>query len=120
MAELRTKKSQEIYANYRKNGGLSGDCKLCLAEPVREFAHWKIIRNAFPYDKIANQHDMVITKRCVQEGKITTEEWAEFKDIKEELMQSNYDFIMEPTYAKKTIPGHFHLHLVVIRDEVVN
>ncbi len=36
--------------------------------------------------------------------------------IKEEYIHKNYDFIMEATYVKKTIPGHFHLHLVVVRN----
>lgn len=97
-------------------GGLTGPCKLCAAPQSKIFTHWAIIPNKFPYDRIAARHDMIVPKRCVTEEKITTEEWAEFKMIKETLIQHEYDFLMEATVLKKSIPGHFHLHLVVVKN----
>ena len=116
MGELRSEEGTKAYMDYRSAGGLTGTCKLCAAPHLQTFAHWAIISNRFPYDRIASRHEMIVPKRCVKENEITEEEWAEFRKIKEEYIHKNYDFIMEATYVKKTIPGHFHLHLIVVKN----
>jgi hypothetical protein len=116
MGELRSEAGQKIYNDYKLAGGLTGTCKLCTAPHLKTFDHWTIIENRFPYDRIASRHEMIISKRCIKEQEITEEEWAEFRKIKEEYIHKNYDFIMEATYVKKTIPGHFHLHLIVVKN----
>lgn len=72
--------------------------------------------NAFPYDKIATSHDMVVPLRHVPEAELTPEERKELVEIKHEYVNANYEYILEPTHKKKSIPAHFHLHLVVLKD----
>jgi len=56
---------------------------------------------------------MLIPNRHVSEGNLTKEESQELQDIKGSYINTEYDWIIEPTHKNKSIPGHFHLHLIV-------
>jgi len=112
MGELRTQKIIDAYNDFKAQGGLERDCPLCRSPIVKEFEYWIIMENIFPYDLIAIKHDMIITKRHVDEENISPEEWKEYEKIKKEYLHNNYEYIIEATYQKKSIPKHFHLHLV--------
>lgn len=112
---FRTSETQEKYSAYQAAGHLAGDCVLCGAPSLREFKHWRVISNRFPYDKIAKTHDMIIPKRHVTEPELNAEEMEELREIKEGNLHKEYDFIIEATHRMKTIPAHFHLHLIVAR-----
>lgn len=112
MGDLRSKEAQAVYDAYRAEGRLA-TCKLCEATPLRSFRHWAIVKNNFPYDKIATVHNMIIPKRHVTEREISQEEWVEYQKIKDEILHAEYEFLIEATNKKKTIPGHFHIHLIV-------
>lgn len=113
MPTLRTAKTEKIYAEHKKNGGLSNGCPLCLESAIKEFKYWRIIDNKFPYDKIAEVHHMITPKRHVAEGSLDEEEKEELYKIKTTYVAKNYDFIIEASPRLKTIPAHFHLHLIV-------
>ena len=115
---LRSKETALRYEAYQKAGGLLGSCVLCAKEPRHEFTYWKIIENAFPYDAVASRHDMIIPKRHAIEVELTNEEKEEFERIKHESPIQDYQFIMEANHWAKSIPPHFHLHLVIIKDEL--
>jgi len=117
MGTLRTEETQRIYDEYKKVGGLNGACVLCEIEPIKEFKYWKIAKNRFPYDKIADPHDMIIIKRHVSVNEITGEEWMEYNSLKQsgEYIDKNYDFVFESTVKVMTVPAHFHLHLIVVK-----
>jgi diadenosine tetraphosphate (Ap4A) HIT family hydrolase len=116
MGQLRTKESQEKYKAYIADGGLSNGCRICEKKAIKDFIHWKIVKNIWPYDKIAEKHDMIVPKRHAAETTLTSEEWAEFQKIKADLLHQNYEYLIEATHQKKSIPGHFHLHLIVVKD----
>lgn len=109
---LRTPESQEKYRAYIRAGGLQSECALCSKEAKHRFSHWKIICNDFPYDLIADVHDMIVPIRHVDEGGITEEEWQEYHQIKADFIQQ-YDYLVEATNKNKSIPAHFHIHLIV-------
>jgi diadenosine tetraphosphate (Ap4A) HIT family hydrolase len=109
---LRTKELKERYKSYREAGGLQDGCALCAKPTKQIFRHWKVVVNEFPYDLIAESHDMIIPVRHVTEKEITTEEWQEYQTIKADFIQQ-YDYIIEATNKTKSIPEHFHLHLIV-------
>ena len=119
---LRTTKTESIYQKHLESLKRSKiDKKLCpLCEEqslVKSFKYWKIIRNAFPYDKISSKHDMILPFRHVVENKFNKKELAEFKKIKNNFInKSDYNFIIETTLTKKTIPNHFHLHLITLKQ----
>ncbi len=115
MTTLRTVESENKYQEYRKNN-LSELCPLCIKEPIKKFNHWKIVYNDFPYDRIATVHHMLVPIRHVKEDGLNGEELNEMKYIKENhLMNNDYEFIIEATYKVKTVPSHFHLHLIITK-----
>lgn len=88
---------------------------------IKEFKYWVIIENEFPYDAVATTSHLISTKReiALDWSLLNKEEWEEFKSIKEEYLKNNYDAIWENFPSGQTIPGHFHLHLVVLKREEV-
>jgi diadenosine tetraphosphate (Ap4A) HIT family hydrolase len=113
---FRTPEQQAKYEAYKAAGNLDQGCVLCTKEPLREFQHWRIIENMFPYDKVAGVHHMILPKRHVLEPDLSEEEIAELRNIKEEHFPKNYDFIIEAMPKMKSIPQHFHIHLIVVKD----
>lgn len=115
MATFRSKEAQEIYDLYRKGGGLD-ECPMCNEKPLEQFTLWKVMANAFPYDRIARSHHMLVPKRHVRESELTPEELSEFITLKNSVLNGRYDYFLEATDLTKTIPGHYHLHLVVVKE----
>lgn len=116
MNVFRTPDQEAKYNAYRAAGNLDKGCALCAREPVQEFELWRIIENRFPYDRVAKEHYMVIPKRHVTETGLSLSEKKELARIKKEYFHKNYDFVIEAMEKRKSIPGHFHLHLIVSKD----
>lgn len=114
---FRTPEQQESYEAYKAAGNLDRDCVLCARESLRTFEHWRIIKNMFPYDKIAKVHHMILPKRHVTEPELSEEEVRELRKIKEEYFHKDYDFMIEAMGNMKSIPAHFHNHLIVVKDQ---
>ena len=109
---LRSKEMAEKYRQHKDSGAMDDICVLCKAESIKEFIYWKIINNNFPYDLLAKQHHMLVPVRHIREDQITAEEYNELLDIKANNLDV-YDYIMEATPKAKSVPYHFHLHLIV-------
>lgn len=118
MATLRTEETQEEYEKYKAAGGLDGSCTLCGAEPVETFQYWKIVNNKFPYDCIAGVHRMAVLKRHATEDEMTSEELKELKELKKRHINDHYEFMFESTPKTMTIPGHYHLQLMVVKENI--
>ena len=119
MKSLRTKKTEEGYAKFIKSGFLSEDCNLCnkkKTKSIREFKHWRIVKNIFPYDRIAKINDMLVSKRHTIDEKLTGAERKELNLLKRKYIDKNYEFIIEGTFKKKSIPEHFHVQLIVVKS----
>ena len=109
---LRTPETSREYREYRANDNLKNECPLCNREAIKVFSHWKVMVNLFPYDKIASRHDMLVPLRHVTDAELTTDEKEELAIIRASFVQE-YDYIIEATVKTKSIPQHFHLHLIV-------
>lgn len=116
MGHFRTKESAEKYRAFIAAGGLESGCRLCESPSIREFTHWRIIDNKFPYDRIAKTHHMILPIKHLSEAEITAELWMEYQQLKKGYLNEQYEFIIELTLKKRTIPAHFHLQLVVAQD----
>lgn len=101
----------DAYTAYRATGVLEKSCPLCVKTPIKQFKFWKIVVNDFPYDRIAERHDMIVSLRHATEQELTPEERDELYEVKYSNMQE-YDIIVEATPQAKSIPTHFHLHLI--------
>jgi hypothetical protein len=118
MTRIRSLRSQETEARYRadiRDGILERGCKLCEKPALKQFAHWKIVINDYPYDSIAEVHDMIVSLRHVREDGLSSEELSEYKRIKEEHLMGTYQYILEATHGSQSIPSHYHLHLINAR-----
>ena len=113
MPSLRTPEGKEKYRDYLKNEQPGGPCSLCEKEGLRSFKFWKITENSFPYDLIAKTHHMIVPLRHIPETGLHEKEIQELNEIKQGFINTEYDYIIEATPKNKSIPGHYHLHLIV-------
>ncbi len=114
---LRTPEMVQKYADYKAQGGLDNGCRLCETEPLKKFKYWKITGNKFPFDKVAKTHHMLLPLRHTKEIDFTEEERQELLEIKHsEDIQNEYEFLIEATHKIKSIPAHFHIHLLVTKE----
>ena len=111
---LRTTKTAKQYERHRRSGAMDHVCMLCKKLSKKKLKHWKIVVNDFPYDKIAERHDMIVPKRHVKEEELTAGELAELRELKKTVLQ-RYDYTLEATHKLKSIPDHFHLHLLTVK-----
>ena len=117
MGILRTKRAQQKYLKLITEGFLENGCNLCKKVSfIKEFKHWRIIENKFPYDRIAKVNHMIIPKRHITEKKLNNLEKKEFEIIKSGYVAKKYEFLIECTNKRKSIPGHFHIHLIIVKD----
>lgn len=115
MSVLRTPEMFQKYADYRAQGGLDNGCRLCEAEPIKKFNFWKLTDNKFPFDRLAKTHHMLLPIRHALEADLKEEEKNELIEIKQ-ILDNDYNFIIEATNKTKSIPTHFHLHFIVAKD----
>lgn len=88
---------------------------------IKEFEYWIIIDNEFPYDAVATTSHMIATKREVAfDWKLLTiEEDKELEKLQREYLNEHYDVIWENLPKGQTAPGHFHLHLLILKREQI-
>ncbi len=110
---MRTEETERRYQEMKDRGELEGVCALCRVEPTRLYTNWKIIPNEYPYDKVFKHHDMVVPLRHTAE--LNDEEKAELEIIRNTYINENYRYVLEATNRTKSIPAHYHLHLVEIK-----
>lgn len=84
---------------------------------IREFDHWFIIENDFPYDAIATTHHLLFTKRKVafEWDLLSSEERSELEKLKKEFFNHEYDVFYENLPKGQTLRSHFHLHLLILK-----
>ena len=116
---FRSDACEKRYQEYLTTGTANEVCALCIKKTIERFAYWRVVKNDFPYDRIAQEHNMLIPLRHTTEEDLTKEEQEELLVIKREYVHPNYDYILESAYKNKTIPKHHHLHLVVLHDSTV-
>ncbi|MBC7836926.1 hypothetical protein H7X87_04090 [Acetobacteraceae bacterium] len=116
MGTFRTKNMAAVYDAFIAQGGLAGACPLCVAPTLATFKYWKIMNNKFPYDKVATMHHMLVPLQHVTEASVSREAWMEYQELKKGILNQDYEFLVEATTKKKSIPAHFHIHLLVAQD----
>jgi hypothetical protein len=115
--DLRTRKTYNKYVKARVKGILDNGCRLCKIKPVKEFKYWKIIDNEYPWDLVAKIDHLILPKRHVVYEKLNKTEKKELNLIKETYLEK-YEIIAEATHRKKSIPDHFHQHLIILKDSL--
>ena len=112
-ATLRTEETALKYEEEIAKRTSDSGCPLCLFETqVKEFDNWVLMKNKFPYDRYFTKSDMLVPKRHVGENQLNDIEIAELGRLKKEVLYLDYDSIIEHFPGPKSIPEHFHYHLV--------
>lgn len=112
---FRSERMKNLYAKHKETGILDRECVLCTIKSIQEFKFWRIIPNSFPYDLIATEHNMLVPIRHTKEDGLTEDEVKELLEIKANDLDK-YDYLIEAGNNKKSIPAHFHIHLVCAKD----
>ncbi len=113
---LRTDETATKYEEAQKTGPKTDGCRLCAdEETIKEFTHWRLVPNAFPYDRFFSKSEMLISKRHTDENGLNAEEIAEWRELKNTVLSDSYDLVFENLPKQKSIPHHIHYHLVEIK-----
>jgi predicted nucleic acid-binding OB-fold protein len=116
--DLRTKKTYDKYMSMIAKGLLDHGCRLCQIKPIKQFKYWKIINNDYPWDLVAKTNHILVSKRHITYEKLNQVERKEFDVIKAGYIEKNYGHIVETTNKRKSIPSHFHVHLLVLKNRM--
>lgn len=113
-----TFRSETIQKQYDKFRNIPTDTAFDLSKATTTFSHWVIIPNDFPYDLVAQKHDLLVPKRKITSFmEMTDEELRELRNIKEHL-DPHYNCLIENFYEEKSIRDHLHLHLIQWREDL--
>jgi diadenosine tetraphosphate (Ap4A) HIT family hydrolase len=111
-----------MHATYEKGRGsdLGADrCPFCHEIPETKFNYWFIKPNKYPYDGVALKHDLLMPYRHVADfDDLSEAELRELSELKSTILNESYTFLIEAMNKNKSIPGHFHFHL--IEPKVIN
>lgn len=118
MGTLRSRATEAKYDAVKASGAMDNACALCdERETLAAFKHWRIVENLFPYDAVAKTHHMIVSLRHAPAEELTAEEKEEFEQIKQEYIHEHYEFFIEPTPKRRSIPAHAHFHMIIAKDE---
>ena len=113
---LRTEKTFNKFKKFRADGFMADGCGLCeKVKYIKEFRHWRIVNNLFPYDRIAKINHILIPKRHIVYKKLNKLERKELELIKSGYIEKKYQLILQATQKRMSVPDHFHLHLIVLK-----
>lgn len=111
---LRTFRGEIAYHLAKRRGTL---IPLNDEPPLREWKHWKLIANRFPYSSVFVVHDMLIPKRTASKySELTEPARKELRQIIDGYGQANYHMVFENMSSKRSIMTLYHLHLVRYRS----
>ncbi|MEX0930175.1 MAG: hypothetical protein WDZ79_00700 [Candidatus Paceibacterota bacterium] len=115
-ARMRTEETQRRYEEYKRHP--KEGCVICSAQSERELEHWRIVRNDFPYDYVAERHSMLVPKRHVaQYAELTDPEKDEFEGLQPGV--EDFDILLKQFPRNQTVPDHLHYHLLKLIFEDV-
>lgn len=80
----------------------------------REFTHWVIIENRFPYDNMVRTNHLLVSKEPIvslTEAPMTIK--TEYEEIIQLLIDENaYDALIQNFPKTTTVKAQYHVHLV--------
>lgn len=86
-----------------------------LSDPrIKQWKHWILIENSFPYDMAFSMHHLLMPIREVAEPDLSKQEKQELESILDEL-SGDYDSRLINYPAKQSVRHHFHIHMLVYK-----
>ena len=112
---LRTYKTNQKYTKFLNKKGRLTDF---LSEKiVKDFKYWRIIKDSFPYDRIATVHNLLIPKRVFSLKKdMNKKEAQELEKLFDGFLKEKYGVVLEKLSPKgRSVPTHYHIHLLKLK-----
>ena len=84
---------------------------------ILETKHWRIIKNRYPYDRVASRHDLLIPKRVVDD--VMCLNLRELWDLRRlyKTIRVDYDEVKLNCLSMLTITNHVHFHLLELKGK---
>lgn len=113
---LRTAVGEAKYAIAKKSGKLKD---IDQEKHLREWRHWSLVVNRFPYGKLVEEHHMLVLKRRCAIWDITPEELSEFWYEIGPWIDERYHNVGINTMRTRSVNGIPHIHLVTYQKRFV-
>lgn len=85
-------------------------------DPIKDYEHWLLVKNDYPYDQFAGRHCLLFPKREFQlDQEMLPFERAELFAIKKELAPE-FDTVMENFTHHRSIERIYHLHFIKFKE----
>lgn len=110
---LRSLEDEAAYTKAKQKGRAKKP--LHKEKPLKEWEHWLLIENEFPYTAVFKTHHMLIPKREISRKQIKDQEKRELDEILDEL-EKTYDTMMINFPNKQSIKHHHHIHLLSYKE----
>jgi hypothetical protein len=111
---LRTAAGEQSYQDSKTSGNTM---PLELEPSLRQWKHWRLIDNRFPYTVAFKEHHMLVPKRGVADRwELSADEKAEFEVILKEYVYPTYDLWFENCPKRRSIRSFYHIHLASYHD----
>lgn len=112
---LRTPETWARYQNAPKRR--DGSCFMCDLDGIviiKEYQHWVIIENQYPYDTVAEVHHLLVPREHEPRAdELSVHCIDESSDIMSELEKEGYyDCIISNFPVGQSQKQHFHAHLI--------
>lgn len=107
---LRKEVSELLYQQAKEQGKST---PLELTKSIRQWEHWRLIDNDYPYDICFATHHMMVPKRAgvAERFDLNDDEKKEFDQILKDFVYENYDLWFENCPRKRTMSHIYHVHL---------
>ncbi len=110
---LRTLEDELQYRDRKKRG----ESVPLIHEPkLKTWKYWAIIENKFPYSGAFKVHHLLIPKKQATYAELSKVEKDEMELILAEIAE-DYDCSMVNFGKRQSKPGHYHIHLLVFKDQ---
>lgn len=104
MKTLRSTKGEAIYRKHREKGLLQS---LWDVKPLYLHREYRIIKNAFPYDRIHSESVILITNHPIDKA---------FEYAKEYAEKHGYHQVLWNTSLAQSVPDTVHLHILKLKE----
>lgn len=105
---LRSAKGEQFYQTAKNQRRLT---PLYQEDVIKEWIHWRLINNRFPYDMCFTTCHMLLPVEYVADYDLLSESAKrELREIITYYCQDNYDVVFENMNSRRSVKNHYHLH----------
>ncbi|HSX00048.1 MAG TPA: hypothetical protein VLH38_03360 [Patescibacteria group bacterium] len=85
-----------------------------LLPSIKQWNHWRLVVNEYPYDIAFGVHDLLVVKRAgvAERWELNDAEKAELEQILRDFVYPVYSLTFENSPSKRSAPHQYHLHVV--------